>query len=164
MPLFVSASESQIVESALSFRQLSWFLQKLFVLSSSSPGSRREIDVSGKDDGTPAQMMIGFSWGKSTPDMNFDAHMSVDKELAQCGVLCVVSWKVQVAWQGGGGGDYDNEAEAKPTQNFIEAHGVFEYLCSCVFTTSLKDTKQILLNLVKNQLTSAGFEYANFRL
>nr|CAD7573701.1 unnamed protein product [Timema californicum] len=93
--------------------------------SSSSVWDEFDKNVSNLDDGTPAQMMIGFIWGKSTPDINFDAHMSVDKELAQCGVLCVESWEVQVAWQGGsGGGDYDNEAEAKPTQNFIEAHAL----------------------------------------
>jgi hypothetical protein len=66
-----------------------------FVKKNEEGSDVTEIDGSGEDDGAQDEDWVRL--GASTAGMNFEAYMSVDQELATCGVLCVESWELEVA-------------------------------------------------------------------
>jgi hypothetical protein len=85
-----------------------------------------EIDGSGEDDGTKDEDWVRL--GACIAGVNFDAYVSVDQELATCGVLCVEEMCGELGSgscveevQGGG-----DEAEPEPVPSFKEALHGFE--------------------------------------
>jgi hypothetical protein len=65
----------------------------------------KEVDGSGEDDVTQDEDWVRLR--ANTAGMDFDAYVSVDQELATCGVVCmkemcgVVWWEVEVEWRRG---------------------------------------------------------------
>jgi hypothetical protein len=77
------------------------------------------------------------------------AYVSVDQELATCGVLCVEEMCGELGSgsfveevQGGGGGDDDDEAKPEPVQSFVDALRAFESMTAFMYAHEITERDQ----------------------
>jgi hypothetical protein len=102
----------------------------------------KEIDGSGEDVGTQDEDWVRL--GAITTGVNFDAYVSVDQDLATCGVPCVEemcgelrSGSCVEEVEGG-----DDEAEPEPVPSFTEALRAFESMRAFMYAHDITESDQ----------------------
>jgi hypothetical protein len=104
-----------------------------------------KVDRNGEDNVTQAEDWVWL--GASTTGVDFDAYMSVDKELLMCGVLCIeemcgVVGSGSCVEKGQGDGGDDDEAESEPVPSFTEALRVFESMRAFTYVHDVTERDQ----------------------
>jgi hypothetical protein len=147
---FIVSAWQQVTQSTIQ----NCFLKCGHVKKNQEGSEVTEVDGSGEDDVTQDEDWVWL--GASTAGVDLDACVSVDQELATCGVLCMEEMcgvvgsgscveEGQGDGGGGGGGD-DDEAESEPVPSFREALYVFESVRAFMYAHNI--TKRDQVNIV----------------
>jgi hypothetical protein len=81
-------------------------------------------------------------------DVDFSSYVSVDNELATCGISSID--ELCDDCEGGGSGEEDEEGdehEPEPVPSFTEAHAAFETVKSFFYAHGIGEREQVILNL-----------------
>jgi hypothetical protein len=91
--------------------------------------------------------------------MDFDAYMSVDQELAMCGVLCIeemygVVGSGSCVVEGQGDGGDDDEVKFEPVPSFIETLRAYESMRVFVYAHNITEKDQANIVNIESLLFS----------